>query len=314
MTMAPLKIIFAGTPAFAVPTLRALIDAGQDIRAVYTRPDRPAGRGRRLTASPIREMAMTAGLLVLQPPTLCDPVAIRSLGREGADLIVVVAYGLLLPPPVLTAPRLGCVNVHASLLPRWRGAAPIARCILAGDRQSGVTIMGMEAGLDTGPMYLQRAIPVEDKETGRSLHDKLATLGASALLEALPGIADGTLTPKCQDDTLATYAEKLTKEEARIDWTRPAVELDRMVHAFDPWPVAQTRFGKTTLRLWDSELPGVDAGSEPPGRIVRTGKTGIEVATGNGQLRITRLQPQGKRPMTAAAFLNARRLEGETLG
>jgi len=230
------------------------------------------------------------------------------------DILVVVAYGLLLPLAVLAAPRLGCINVHASLLPRWRGAAPIARCLLAGDRESGVTIMEMEAGLDTGPMYLQRAIPVADDETGRSLHDQLAALGASVLLEALPGIAGGTLVPEPQDEAQATYAAKLTKEEAWVDWSRPAVELDRMVRALNPWPVAQTRLGETTLRLWGSELPGLDAGSEPPGRVVRTGKAGIDVATGQGLLRITRLQPPGKRPMSAADFLNARRPEGETLG
>jgi len=315
--MVSLKIVFAGTPAFAVPPLRALIDAGQNIRAVYTQPDRPAGRGRRLTASPVKETAMVAGLPVFQPPTLRDPEVVRSLRRHGADLIVVVAYGHLLPPPVLALPRLGCINIHASLLPRWRGAAPIARAILAGDRESGVTIMGIEAGLDTGPLYLRRAIPLADDETGRSLHGKLAALGGSALLEALPGIAEGTSKPEPQNDAVATYAEKLTKAEARIDWTRPALELNRMIHAFDPWPVAQTRLGETTLRLWGSELPsadtGSDTGSEPPGRVVRVGKAGIDVATGNGLLRITRLQPQGKRPMTAAAFLNARRLEGETL-
>jgi len=312
--MAPLRIVFAGTPAFSVPTLRALIDAGQDLRAVYTQPDRPAGRGRRLTAGPVKEAALATGLPVFQPPTLRDPGVVRSLGRHEADLMVVVAYGLLLPPPVLELPRLGCVNIHASLLPRWRGAAPIAHAILAGDRESGVSIMGMETGLDTGPLYLRRAVLLENDETGRSLHDKLATLGASALLEALPGIAEGTLTPEPQDDAAATYAGKLTKEAAWIDWTRPAVELNRMIRAFDPWPVAQTRLGETTLRLWGSELPGGDAGSEPPGRVVRAGKTGIEVATGNGLLRITRLQSQGKRPMTAAEFLNARRPEGETLG
>jgi len=313
--MAPLKIVFAGTPAFAVPTLRALIEAGQDLRAVYTQPDRPAGRGRRLTASPVKEAALAAGLPVFQTPTLRDPEVVRSLHRHAADLMVVVAYGQLLPPSVLALPRLGCVNVHASLLPRWRGAAPIARAILAGDRESGVSVMGMEAGLDTGPLYLRQAIPLADDETGHSLHDKLATLGASALLEALPGIAAGTSRPEPQDHTLATYAEKLTKAGARIDWTRPALELDRMIRAFDPWPVAQTRLGETSLRLWGSELPSADAGSEtgsgPPGRVVRAGKAGIEVATGDGLLRITHLQPQGKRLMTAAEFLNARRPEGE---
>lgn len=314
--MAPIKIIFAGTPAFSVPTLRALIDAGQDIRAVYTQPDRPAGRGRKLTAGAVKETALAAGLPVFQPPTLRDQAAIRALRQHEADLMIVVAYGLLLPPPILDAPRLGCVNLHASLLPRWRGAAPIARAILAGDRETGVTIMAMEAGLDAGPTYLRRVVPVEKHETGGSLHDKLAVLGASAMMEALPGIVEGALKPEPQDDAVATYARKLTKEEAWVDWTRPAVESERMVRALDPWPVAQTRLGGSTLRLWGSELPEEDAaaGSEPPGRIVRTGKAGIDVATGNGLLRITRLQPQGKRPMSAAAFLNARRLEQETLG
>jgi len=312
--MVPLKLIFAGTPAFAVPTLRALLDAGQDIRAVYTQPDRPAGRGRRLTASPVKEAAMTAGLSVLQPLSLRDSTAIRSLDSYGADIMVVVAYGQLLPPPVLSAPQLGCVNVHASLLPRWRGAAPIVRCLLAGDRESGVTIMGMEAGLDTGPMYLRRAIPVEPEETGRSLHDKLAALGAAALLDALPGIADGTSIPERQNEAQATYARKLAKEEARVDWTRSAAELHLRLRAFDPWPVAHTKLGELGLRLWESELPGANVGAEPPGRIVRADKTGINVATGKGLLRITRLQPSGKRPMSAAEFLNARRLAGETFG
>ena len=311
--MTPLKIVFAGTPDFSVPALQALIDAGHAIRAVYTQPDRPAGRGRKLTASPVKKAAMAARLTVLQPRTLRDDEAMATLRAQGADLMVVVAYGLLLPESVLDAPLLGCVNVHASLLPRWRGAAPIQRCILAGDRESGVTIMGMEAGLDTGPMYLKLSVPLEAGETGGSLHDKLAGLGASALMEALPGIANRTLTPERQDNALATYAKKLDKEEASMDWTRPAVELDRMVRAFDPWPVAQTRLGETVLRLWGSALPGGDAGTEPPGRVVRAGKAGIDVATGSGLLRITRLQPPGKRPMSAADFLNARSLEGEAL-
>jgi methionyl-tRNA formyltransferase len=209
---------------------------------------------------------------------------------------------------------LGCVNVHASLLPRWRGAAPIQRAILAGDQETGVTIMGMEAGLDTGPVYLTRRVPISPEETGGSLHDRLAALGASALMDALPGIADGTLTPQPQDGTRATYAGKLTKEEARVDWSRPAVELDRMVRAFDPWPVAQTRLGETVLRLWGCELPGGVADDAPPGRVLETSKAGIDVATGDGLLRITRLQLAGKRPMTAAEFLNARELRGESLG
>jgi methionyl-tRNA formyltransferase len=312
--MAPLKIVFAGTPDFSVPSLEALIDAGHDVTAVYTQPDRPAGRGRKLTVSPVKETAIANGLSVFQPATLRNGEAIRGLRRQGADLMVVVAYGLLLPKDVLEVPPLGCVNVHASLLPRWRGAAPIQRCILAGDRESGVTIMSMDEGLDTGPMYLKRRIPVDKRETGRSLHDKLAELGASAPTEALPGISNGTLQPESQDGALATYAKKLGKEEARVDWTRPAIELDRMLRAFDPWPVAQTRFRETLLRLWSSDLPPGDTGSEAPGRVVAAGKSGIDVATGQGLLRITRLQLPGKRPMTAAEFLNARQIEGDLLG
>lgn len=312
--MAPLKIIFAGTPDFSVPSLQALIDAGQDIRAVYTQPDRPAGRGRKLTASPVKQVALTNGLAVYQPPTLRDEEAAETLRAHGADLMIVVAYGLLLPQAVLDAPQLGCINVHASLLPRWRGAAPIQRSILAGDPESGVTIMGMEAGLDTGPMYLKKSIPLEDGETGGSLHDKLAGLGAVALMEALPGIADGSLVPRPQDDALATYAGKLSKDEAQVNWSRRAVELDRMVRAFAPRPVAQTRLGDTVLRLWESTLPGGDESAAAPGRVVAETKLGIDVATGDGLLRITRLQPPGKRPMTASDFLNARSLKGEVLG
>ncbi|MEA3274582.1 MAG: methionyl-tRNA formyltransferase [Pseudomonadota bacterium] len=312
--MPPLKIIFAGTPDFAVSALEALIEGGLDVTAVYTQPDRPAGRGRKLTASPVKTAALAHGLAVHQPRSLRDPQAVAALRGHKADLMVVVAYGLLLPQAVLDAPRLGCVNVHASLLPRWRGAAPIQRAILAGDRESGVTIMRMEAGLDTGPMYLISRTPIAPGETGGSLHDKLAQLGASALLEALPGIADGTLIPEPQDDALATYAKKLQKEEAGVDWHRPAVELDRMIRAFDPWPVAQTRLGDSTLRLWGSEPLAGDAAGAPPGSVIAAHKGGIDVATGDGILRITHLQPTGKRPMTAAEFLNARKLDGEVFG
>jgi len=312
--MGPLRIIFAGTPKFAVPTLEALLAAGVVVCAVYTQPDRPAGRGRRPVASPVKAAAAAHGLPVFEPATLREEAAAARLCQLGADLLVVAAYGLLLPRPVLAAPALGCVNVHASLLPRWRGAAPVQRAILAGDRASGVTIMGMEEGLDTGPMYLKRDLALDPRETGGSLTDKLATLGAAALVAALPGIAAGTLSPEPQDETLATYAKKLTKEEALIDWTRPAVEIDRRVRAFDPWPVAETRLGGTPLRLWGCELPVQETVPGPPGRVVHTAKSGIEVATGEGLLRITRLQLPGKRPMTAAEFLNAHALQGETLG
>ena len=312
--MPALRIVFAGTPEFAVPSLEALASSGHDIAAVYTQPDRPAGRGRRLTASPVKQAAVDHGLAVFQPPTLRDSAAVEALGSHNADLMVVVAYGLLLPQPVLDAPRLGCVNVHASLLPRWRGAAPIQRAILAGDRETGVTIMRMEAGLDTGPMYLKRSIPIAGNDTGGSLHDKLAVLGADALLDALPGIGDGSLSPQPQDASLSTYAGKLNKEDALIDWRRPAVEIERMIRAFNPWPVAQTRLGDVTLRLWGAELAALEASGVVPGSIVAADRGGILVATAEGTLRITHLQPPGKRPMAAADFLNARSLDGETFG
>jgi methionyl-tRNA formyltransferase len=309
-----MRVIFAGTPEFSVPTLAALIGGGEEVVAVYTQPDRPAGRGRRLTASPVKETALAQGIPVHQPERLRGEAAAEAMRAHGADLMVVVAYGLLLPQAVLDAPRLGCVNVHASLLPRWRGAAPIQRAILAGDSESGVTIMRMEAGLDTGPMYLKRPLALDPRETGGSLHDRLAVLGAEALMAALRGIADGTLVPEPQDDALATYAKKLSKEEALIDWTRPAAEIGRMVRAFNPWPVAETRLGGDVLRIWDAELPGQSAGPVEPGRVIATGKAGIDVATADGVLRITRLQPAGKRPMAAAEFLNARKLDGDLSG
>ena len=313
--MSPLRIIFAGTPDFSVPSLEALLAAGQEVVAVYTQPDRPAGRGRKLTPSPVKAAALAQGLPVFQPPTLRNEGAVADLRALAADLMVVVAYGLLLPQAVLDAPRLGCVNVHASLLPRWRGAAPIQRALLAGDGESGVTIRRMAAGLDTGPMYLLRPLAIAPRETGGGLSDKLATLGAQALVEALPGIADGSLIPVPQDDDLANYAHKLSKAEAEVDWSRPAVEIDRLIRAFDPWPVAQTSLEGVSLRLWGSELTDlIPPPTALPGQVLAAGKGGIEVATGAGVLRLTRLQPPGKRPMSAAEFLNARHLDGARLG
>ncbi len=278
-----MRIIFAGTPDFAVPCLAALIADGHDLAEVYTQPDRPAGRGRKLHESPVKQLAQAHRIPVRQPETLKrDRAAVAALGDLGADLMVVVAYGLLLPKAVLAAPRLGCINVHASLLPRWRGAAPIQRAVLAGDRESGVCIMGMEAGLDTGPVYHRLGMTLDPEETGGSLHDKLAALGARALAEALPGIADGTLVPQPQDPALATYAHKLTKEESEIDWTQPAVAIDRLIRAFDPWPVAQTRCNGETLRVWAAQVSDAPGLGAPPGTVVGADRAGIRVATGDG--------------------------------
>jgi len=305
------RIIFAGTPDFAVPALAALIERDWPVIAVYTQPDRPAGRGRRLQPSPVKQTALAADIPVHQPPTLKDAAVQAELRGLGADLMIVAAYGLLLPKVVLAAPRLGCVNIHASLLPRWRGAAPVQRAIAAGDSRTGISIMGMEAGLDTGPVYLTRAIDIGPRETGGSLHDRLAALGAEALLAALPGIADGSLVPEPQDSDRATYASKLSKAEARIDWSRAAADIDRLVRAFDPWPVAETGLAGQTLRIWAAEpLAGGDGAGASPGAVAAAGKAGIDVATGEGLLRITRLQPPGKRPMSAADFVNARDLHG----
>jgi methionyl-tRNA formyltransferase len=267
-----------------------------------------------LTASPVKQTALAHAIPVYQPQSLRKAAAQEQLAAHGADLMVVVAYGLLLPQAVLDAPRLGCVNVHASLLPRWRGAAPIQRALLAGDRESGVAIMAMEAGLDTGPVYLMERVPIDARDTGGSLHDKLATAGAQALLEAIPGIAAGALTPTPQDGAGVTYASKLDKDEAEVSWSRPAVEIERMIRAFDPWPVAYTRLDGLTLRLWGSEVSSADAGTTAPGTVLATSGSGIEVATGARVLRITRLQPPGKRAMTAAEFLNARALDGQRFG
>ena len=310
----PLKIIFAGTPEFAATALNALLTTRHEVAAVYTQPDRPAGRGRKLQPSPVKQLALEHGIEVRQPAKLKDPADQAALRELEADLMVVVAYGLLLPQAVLDAPRLGCINIHASLLPRWRGAAPIQRAILAGDAESGVTIMQMEAGLDTGPMLHILKTPILRDDTGGSLHDRLAELGARALLESLDAIGGKALVPRPQDDERATYAKKLDKQEALIDWSRPAAAIDRQVRAFNPWPVAQCDFEGQAMRIWQTRLleHEAPAGIEP-GTVLEAGKAGIDVATGDGVLRILQLQMPGKRAMAAADFLNAHRVDGVVL-
>lgn len=299
-----MRIVFAGTPEFAAQHLQALLDAGREIVAVYTQPDRPAGRGQKLAPSPVKQLALLHGIAVYQPQTLRDPAAQTELAALTPDLMVVVAYGLILPQVVLDTPRLGCINSHASLLPRWRGAAPIQRAIEAGDASSGVTVMQMEAGLDTGPMLLKVTTTITAEDTGGSLHDRLATLGSQAVVEAVTKLAAGELRGEVQDDSLATYAHKLNKDEARLDWSRPAVELERLVRAFNPWPICHSTLNGEALKIHAAQL-GVGQGT--PGSVLAADKSGLTVACGEGALRLTRLQLPGGKPLSFADLYNSRR-------
>lgn len=296
-----------------MPALEALLRSSHRVAAVYTQPDRPAGRGQQLAASAVKQCALRHGLPVEQPATLREPRAVEGLQRWSVDVMVVAAYGLLLPQAVLQTPRLGCVNIHASLLPRWRGAAPIQRAIAAGDAQSGVTIMQMDVGLDTGPMLLARSVPIGLRETAASLHDRLAQVGADALLEALDEIAQGTATPCAQPADGVTYAAKIRKEEASIDWSHSAAQLDRQIRAFDPWPIAQTQWNGQQLRVWQA-VPADSTAPRSPGKVLATGADGIDVGTGEGVLRLTRVQLAGRKAVSAAEFLRAHRLDGAVLG
>src|ERR1700712_4776829 len=300
----PLRIVFAGTPEFAAEHLKALLASPHQVIAVYTQPDRPAGRGQKLMPSPVKQLALQHGIDVLQPPTLRDPQAQAELAALNPDLLVVVAYGLILPQVVLDIPRLGCINSHASLLPRWRGAAPIQRAVQAGDAESGVTVMRMEAGLDTGPMLLKAITPISAEDTGGTLHDRLAELGPVAVLQAIAGLADGTLVGEVQDDSLATYAHKLNKDEARIDWTRPAVELERLVRAFNPWPICHTTLNGEALKVLAAQIAD---GEGTPGSILRASKDGLIVAGGQNARRLTRLQLPGGKALGFADLFNSRR-------
>lgn len=299
-----MRIVFAGTPEFAAQHLRALLEAGRQVVAVYTQPDRPAGRGQKLMPSPVKQLAMTHNIPVYQPQTLRDPAAQAELAALQPDLMVVVAYGLILPQAVLDTPRLGCINSHASLLPRWRGAAPIQRAVEAGDAESGVTVMQMEAGLDTGPMLLKVTTPISAEDTGGTLHDRLAELGARAIVEAVDGLEAGTLKGQAQDDALACYAHKLSKDEARLDWSRPAVELERQIRALHPWPICHSGLSGEAVKVHAAQLAD---GSGTPGTILDAGKDGLRVACGQGALLLTRLQLPGGKPLAFSDLYNSRR-------
>ncbi|GGX94290.1 methionyl-tRNA formyltransferase [Litchfieldella qijiaojingensis] len=306
-----LRVIFAGTPDFAAASLSALLDSDHRVVAVYTQPDRPAGRGRKLTPSPVKALAQAHALPIHQPLSLKDAEVQAELASYDADIMVVVAYGLLFPQAVLDIPRLGCLNVHASLLPRWRGAAPIQRAIEAGDSESGVTIMQMDAGLDTGPMLLRRAIPIDATTTGGELHDRLADLGGEAIVTALDALAGPGLKPTPQPETGITYAAKLSKAEAELDFRQPAATLAARIQAFNPWPVAWTQLGSDTLRLWRAE-PGRRRDDDPtasPGSLLSSDPDALRIACGNSGnevLRITQAQLPGGKALPARDLLNAR--------
>ena len=313
-----LSVLFAGSSEFAVPTLRALLDAGHELRAVLTQPDRPAGRRRRLTPTPVRAAAESAGLTVMTPPSLRAEAALEALRPLAPAVMVVVDYGLMIPPSVLALPELGCVNGHASLLPRWRGAAPIERAILAGDAETGITVMQMDEGLDTGPMLLTRRVAIGPRETAGALRTRLAELCAEALVEALAGLEAGTLEATPQPAAGACYAAKIDPAEAAIDWGRPAEHIARQVRAFNPRPGAWTVYRGVRLKvLAAAALPGQVPGDEAPaepGRVVAAGRPGIDVAAGAGGLRLVTVQLPGKRPVSTAEFLNGHEILGDLLG
>ena len=294
-----MKIVFAGTPEFAAAALSAILAAGHQVALVLTQPDRPAGRGMKLAASAVKELALQHGLPVYQPERLKDPASHEAIRAAGADLMVVAAYGLILPQAVLDLPRLGCLNLHASLLPRWRGAAPIQRAILAGDRETGITLMQMDAGLDTGAMLLQRTLAIAPTDTAATLHDKLASLGAELIVEALGRLTQ--LTPIPQPETGVCYAAKIAKAEAALDWRRPAPELERQVRAFDPFPVATAMIRETPLKIWRAVTTTVGSGKS--GEVLAADDRGIVVACGQGALCLTELQKPGSRRLGAGDFL-----------
>ncbi|CDH19727.1 methionyl-tRNA formyltransferase [Xenorhabdus bovienii] len=301
-----LRIIFAGNPDFAAHHLAALLKSQHQVVGVLTRPDKPAGRGKKLTPSPVKALAEEHSISVFQPKTLRTEENQQWIMDRQADIMIVVAYGLILPQAVLDIPRLGCLNVHGSLLPRWRGAAPIQRAIWAGDPETGVTIMQMDAGLDTGNMLLKAACPITNQDTSSSLYEKLANIGPEALLNTLDLIILGNCQPGIQDGTLATYAEKLSKDEAKMDWHLPAIQLERCVRSFNPWPMSFFLIDEYPIKVWHAEAIAEQT-TQSPGTIIKADKKGIQIATSDGILNITQLQSSGKKAMPAADFLNSKR-------
>ncbi len=305
-----MKIVYMGTPDFAVAPLEALLDAGYEVSAVVTQPDKQKGRGKAVQMSPVKECALRHGLRVFQPVKIREAGAVSELAAFGADLFVVAAFGQILSEEILNMPRFGCINIHASLLPAYRGAAPIQWAILNGEKESGVTIMRMAKGVDTGDMLLKAVVPVEEKETGGSLHDKLMEAGARLLLEALPRIEEGSLLPQAQREEDATYAGKLTKTMGLIDWKEDAPVIERLVRGLNPWPSAYTFYKGKQLKIWEAEVVASEAGTGlregaafEPGMVARVGKESFDVAAGGGYLRVKSLQLEGKRRMQAKEFL-----------
>lgn len=310
-----MRIVFAGTPQFAVPALKSLIDLGAQITAVYTQPDRRAGRGRRLRSSPVKLLAQEHGLTVVQPATLKEESTRLQMAALEPDVMIVVAYGQILPTQILNLPKVGCLNVHASLLPRWRGAAPIARAIEAGDQITGVTLMQMDSGLDTGAIIAKSEIEVDETDNSASLHDKLAILGADLLVSSLPSYVCGELKPVAQDAAAATYAPKLSKSEANIDWSGSATNIRNKVRAFNPWPIAHTRHRGNRIRILQAEIGHAGDGKRiPHGTICNVEKSGVDVVCGEGVLTVTRLQRDDGRALAVVDFINGYPLrQGELL-